>query len=230
MKTAGEKKQPYTEGSSAAETPVLVMTEEGLSLQGNGQDICGDFSKLLPRIRQSNLQGELLVRAARIRKPDHPLRALDATAGLGEDSFLLAAAGFQVDLYELDPVIAALLKDALRRAKEDPRLSEIAERMVLHEGDSIEAMKTLDPVYDVVFLDPMFPAREKSALVKKKFQLLHGLEKPCEDEEALFSAALKLRPKKLVVKRPVKGAFLAGRKPDYSLKGKAVRYDCFVDA
>ena len=210
--------------------PVLQMTEDGLALSAGGQTVRGDFMKMLPRLRQANLQEEMLLRAARIRNADHPLRALDATAGLGEDALILAAGGFQVDLYENDPVIAALLRDALQRASEEEALKDIAARMTLHEADSIEAMKTLAPVYDVIYLDPMFPAREKSALVKKKFQLLHELEKPCRDEEALLAAAMALRPLKLVVKRPLKGAYLAGRKPDYSLKGKAIRYDCFVFA
>ena len=210
--------------------PVLQMTEDGLALTQDGRTVRGDFTKMLPRLRQANLQEEMLLKAARIRNADHPLRALDATAGLGEDALILAAGGFQVDLYENDPVIAALLRDALRRALNEEALKDIAARMTLHEADSIEAMKTLAPVYDVIYLDPMFPAREKSALVKKKFQLLHELEKPCRDEEALLAAAMALRPLKLVVKRPLKGAYLAGQKPDYSLKGKAIRYDCFVFA
>ena len=236
-----------TKSDIKAQPPALVMTGKGLTLQAKGQTFLGDFTRMLPRLRQANLQEELLLRAARIRNADHPLRALDATAGMGEDALILAAGGFQVDLYENDPVIAALLRDALARAAGSDRSQEEGEgptkrtaseetlknavsRMTLHEEDSIEAMKKLEPVYDVIYLDPMFPAREKSALVKKKFQLIHELEKPCRDEEALLSAAMALRPLKLVVKRPLKGAFLAGRKPDYSLKGKAIRYDCFVFA
>ena len=140
--------------------------------------------------------------------PDLPV--IDATAGLGEDSLLLAAAGFSVTLFENDPVIAALLSDALRRAEEVPELSEAVSRMRFIEGDSITAMRrmtegmfhsgsydcfkanegrneTAPPVLpEVILLDPMFPEREKSALVKKKFQLLQKLERPCDDEEALF--------------------------------------------
>ena len=251
--------------SGPREDPVsgtmLVSTDKGLTLQKNGQTYLGDFTRMLPRLRQANLQEELLLRAARIRNADRPLRALDATAGMGEDALILAAGGFRVDLYENDPVVAALLRDALKRAageeipEEEDRgekpeghmdedalkvrgsritnemvLKSAVSRMTLHEEDSIEAMRHLEPVYDVIYLDPMFPAREKSALVKKKFQLIHELEKPCRDEEALLSAAMALRPLKLVIKRPLKGAYLAGRKPDYTLKGKAIRYDCFVFA
>ncbi|MCG4849180.1 class I SAM-dependent methyltransferase, partial [Streptococcus gordonii] len=81
---------------------------------------------------------------------------------------------------------------------------------------------------DVVYLDPMFPERTKSAAVKKKFQLLHHLEQPCADEETLVEAALAVHPRKVVIKRPVKGPLLAGVKPSYQLAGKAVRYDVLV--
>ena len=88
----------------------------------------------------------------------------------------------------------------------------------------------LDMRPDVVYLDPMFPGRTKSAAVKKKFQLIHGLERPTEplDEESLLQAALAARPRKVVIKRPVKGPYLAGVKPSHSIAGKAVRYDCIV--
>ena len=91
-------------------------------------------------------------------------------------------------------------------------------------------MHELSLTPDVVLLDPMFPAREKSALIKKKFQLLQKLEKPCSDETSLLEAAFAANPHKIVIKRPIKGPFLADRKPDYSIKGKSVRYDCFVIA
>ena len=113
--------------------------------------------------------------------------------------------------------------------------------MTLIEKDCIDELKAMAlqsckekedqiPAPGVIYLDPMFPARTKSAAVKKKFQLIHVLEKPCEDEEELLEAALALKPRKVVIKRPVKGPFLAGRKPSYSLRGKAIRYDCFVFA
>lgn len=83
---------------------------------------------------------------------------------------------------------------------------------------------------DVVYLDPMFPGRTKSAAVKKKFQLLHHLERPCANEGELVRAALAARPRKVVIKRPIKGPHLAGIKPAYALVGKAVRYDVLVPA
>jgi len=223
-------------GLSAMEEPpgealpaeFLRINGKGLSLAGEGRTLRGDFTKLLPRATPNNLNRELLVRAAKIKGIQTPPTAVDATAGLGEDAFLLAAAGFQMRLYERNPIIAALLFDALRRGGEDPELSPILRRMELRIGDSISALPRLAEPPDVVVLDPMFQARQKSGLVKKKFQLLHQLEQPCMEEQALLDAAISCRPRKIVIKRPAKGAFLAGVKPSYSLKGNAIRYDCIV--
>lgn len=214
----------------------LVRKSEGLTLTDGAMELRADFARMLPRLKQGRLQQELLVKAARTKGIESPW-AIDATAGFGEDSLLLAAAGFTVDLYEQDCVIAALLKDALDRAADDQVLAAAVARMRLHAGeDSIAGLRHTAELIgqgelaapDAVYLDPMFPERTKSAAVKKKFQLLHHLEQPCADEESLVEAALAVHPRKVVIKRPVKGPLLAGVKPSYQLAGKAVRYDVLV--
>ena len=247
-----------------AEQLALRVGEDGLVLARDGMELRGDFSRMIPRLRQGALQRELLVKAARVKGVDAPT-AVDATAGLGEDSLLLAAAGFEVTLCECDPVIAALLQDALRRSADDPQLASAVARMHVVCGDSKEVLRSFaaggegaprgssdgdssglrgllaggalrglavgdGAPPDVVYLDPMFPGRTKSAAVKKKFQLIHHLERPCDpcEEELLVEAALAAHPRKVVIKRPIKGAYLAGVKPSHSLTGKAVRYDCLV--
>lgn len=138
---------------------------------------------------------------------------------------LLAAADFSVTLVEHDPVIAALLRDGLERAANEPQLEGIVSRMTLIEGDSVDVLGGLTEIPGVVYLDPMFPAKRKDAATKKKLQLL---ESPCANEDQLMHAALAARPRKVVVKRPLKGPFLAGKKPSSSLAGKVVRYDVYV--
>lgn len=207
---------------------VLCLDQNGLSLTDGKNQMQGDFIKMEKRLKQANLQGEFLVKAARLKGFEGVPVVVDATAGMGEDSLLLAAAGFQVILYEKDPVIAALLRDTLQRASQLPSLEGIVARMELREEDSVRALLEMEGVADVVLLDPMFPARQKSALIKKKFQLLQQLERPCSDEEQLLQAAIAAHPRKIVIKRPIKGPHLAGKKPDYSLQGKAIRYDCMV--
>lgn len=210
--------------------PKLIRDEKGLKLTNGELELYGDFTKMAHRLKQSNLERELLVKAIRIKSLTRPLIVMDATAGLGEDSMLIAAAGHEVHLYESDETIGALLRDAHERALTDESLRAIALRMNITIGDSIAAMTHLDYEPDVIYLDPMFPKREKSAEVKKKFQLIHGLEEPCTNEQEMLDAAIKAGPRKIVIKRPVKGPFLAGRKPDYSITGNSVRYDCLVFA
>ena len=155
---------------------------------------------------------------------------MDATAGLGEDSLLLAAAGYEVLLVERDPVIAALLADCLRRARADERLAAMAGRMHLQPGEATLVLGQLPQAPHLVYLDPMFPAKGKAALTKKKLQLFQRLEPPCAQEEELLAAALAAGPRRVVVKRPLKAPALAGRKPSHSVEGKTIRYDVFVPA
>lgn len=237
----GAGKAQYTENAPAHDQGAglwLLLDDSGLSLTDGKISLQADFTSMLPRLKKSNLEREFLVKASRIKgmnAADGQLRAVDATAGFGEDSLLLAAAGYNVELYEYDPVIAALLRDALRRAAKssDDALSDAVSRMDLREGDSVSAMRAMagsNEPPDIVLLDPMFPERRKSALVKKKFQLLQQLESPCEgaDESELLEAAEAAGPRRIIIKRPLKGPYLAGRRPGYSITGKAVRYDCIV--
>ena len=206
----------------------LVLSDQGLFLSDGNLSYGGDFTALLPRVKENKLGGELLVKAAKPKSFADAPRLFDATAGLGEDSFLLAAAGFQVTLCEQNPVIYALLADALKRGRENERLLPILSRMTLLFGDSIPRLQEANEEYDVVYLDPMFPARQKSGLVKKKFQLLQQLEAPDGNGDELFATALSAKPKKIIVKRPKNAPPLGGTPPSYAISGDTIRYDCIV--
>ena len=208
------------------ENLTVLFDAKGVSLTGYGLTYQGDFEGMLHRVSDGRLAHEMLVRAAKTTETD--LKGIDATAGMGEDAFLLAAYGYDMTLYEQNPVVAVLLKDALRRAKKHPQLKEIAGRMKLVEGNSVEELKTRVDAVDLIYLDPMFPGRQKSGLINKKLQLIQKLEPPCSDEVELFEAAIAANPSKIIVKRPLKSPFLAGKNPTYELKGKAIRYDCYA--
>ncbi len=210
---------------------ILRVAEDGLSLEFKEMRMRGDFTKMLPRLKNGRLQQEMLVKAVRFRKMEEGLTAVDATAGMGEDSLLIAAAGFEVHLYEHNQVIALLLEDTIRRSLSVPELDPVVRRLHLHFGDSITGMRKLGEegiVPEVVFLDPMFPERRKSGLIQKKFQILQQLEVPCRAEEELLHAALQTAARKVVVKRPAKGPVLGDVKPGYVIRGSVVRYDCIV--
>lgn len=206
----------------------LKKDEDGVFLTDGELVVRGDFTHMAKRLKQSNLQGEMLVKAAKLKNCSHVPLLLDATAGMGEDSLLLAAYGFNVMLYEYDPAICALLRDTVDRSRRIPELADAALRMTVFEENSIDAMKNSGIRPDVILLDPMFPESNKTALIKKKFQLIRQLEKPCSNGTDLLEAAISARPCKIVIKRPLKGPYLGGIKPSYSLPGKAIRYDCLV--
>ncbi|MDO4977482.1 MAG: class I SAM-dependent methyltransferase [Eubacteriales bacterium] len=206
----------------------LCFDQEGLSLCKGKLSMRGDYTQMLSRILPGKLQHEKLVKAAKIKGiGEHPT-AIDATAGMGEDTLILAAAGFHILMYEKDPVICLLLEDTLRRAAKEDKLAPIVARMQVVEGDSVTAMRACTTMPDLIYLDPMFPARTKSGLIKKKFQLLQQLESPASDGEDMLQAAISANPRKIVIKRPQKGEYLGGVKPSYSIPGKAIRYDCLL--
>ena len=180
------------------------------------------------------LQGgaELIARAVAGRSKQ-PLRVLDATAGLGRDSFVLASRGFRVHMLERSPVLAALLEDALARGRldADERVAAAVARLSLQHIDALDYLAALAEAErpDVIYLDPMFPPSQKTALVKKEMrllqQVLHGDE---ADYAALLASARRQARLRVVVKRPRKAAPLADAAPDYGLEGKAVRFDVYV--
>ena len=203
----------------------FLIDKTGIAFVSEGKTLKGDFIPMMKRVNGGKLAHEILLKAA---KPEKNERAVDCTAGLGEDSFILAAAGYQVEMFEHNPITAVLLKDTLQRAKKAPETKEIASKMTLKEGDSKELLKSLGYEPDVIYLDPMFPEKKKSAEAKNKMQVLHTIEKPCEDEIELMQAATEAKPKKIIVKRPPESDRLAGVEPTYEVVRKAVRYDVYV--
>ena len=123
----------------------LQADEGGLSLVQGKLSVRGDFTHMIPRLRPSYLNREFLVKAGRMKGIERPV-AIDATAGLGEDSLLLAAAGFRVHLFEYNPVIAALLLDAMERAREYQGLYHVLHGVISpmnHVGPDDLAIKSL---------------------------------------------------------------------------------------
>lgn len=171
--------------------------------------------------------GQMIAKAVGIQAGVRPW-VLDATAGLGRDAFVLAELGCQVSLIERQPLIAALLEDGLQRAMCDAEVRLIVARMRLICGNAIDLMSAWnDEPPQVIYLDPMFPHRDKSALVKKEMRLFRPLAGNDDDAPALLAAALQLATHRVVVKRPRKAPAIAGEKPAYVLEGKSSRFDIY---
>jgi len=180
-------------------------------------------------------KGQDLAKAIGLHKIKDP-KVLDLTAGMGGDAFVLATLGADVTLIERNPVTHALLNDALSRAKlsADTELLDIIGRMKLKNEDaqqSLEELEKLDKenLPDVIYIDPMFPTRSKSAQVKKEMQFFHDIVGADEDSEALLLMSLRLAKKRIVVKRPRLAEQLTETvEPAFDITGKSTRYDVYL--
>lgn len=191
--------------------------------------ICVDFlSGAVAHRRQfGGGTGQMIAKAVGIQSGVRP-SILDATAGLGRDAFVLAQLGCPVTLIERQAIIAVLLEDGLRRARLAPDVAEIVARMHLVCGDAVALMQAWSgDSPQVIYLDPMFPHREKTALVKKEMRLFRPLAGDDADAHELLEAALALASHRVVVKRPRKAPALGGTIPGYVLEGKSSRFDIY---
>jgi 16S rRNA (guanine1516-N2)-methyltransferase len=201
-------------------------------------------------------KGQSIARAIGLKGGTIP-SVLDATAGLGRDAFVLASLGCRVRLLERSAVIACLLEDGLRRAAGVAETAAIVANMELIHTDALPYLENLarisrhpstaatDPSVvagsgksgpgddarpDVVYLDPMYPHRSKSALVKKEMRIFRQLVGDDEDASRLLAAALDVARRRVVVKRPRLAPSLDGPEPNTRIVGKTTRYDVYVMA
>ena len=163
---------------------------------------------------------------------------LDATAGLAGDAFVLATLGCPVTLLERSPVIFTLIEDAVERAAFSDSFQPIlANGFHIINSDANDYIEqsivggTEAP--DVIYIDPMFPERKKSALVKKDMQILQRLHQ--NDNQGadrknalLLENALRLAKKRVVVKRPIHAPTISEKKPNTTIKSKKTRYDIYT--
>ena len=215
------------------ETPVYLRYDaRGLCLcqQGEKGVVQVDFAGGAAQHRRTQGGGELIAKAVQ-----HTARPVvwDATGGLGRDSFVLASLNLAVHTFEQHPAVFALLCDGWQRAMQNAETADIARRMVLTHADAVQAMPDNAARFgrpDVVYLDPMYPERQKSAAVKKEMAYFHELVglSAVQDDEALLHAARQTAQKRVVVKRPRLGGFLAQKQPAYQYTGKSTRFDVYL--
>ena len=183
-----------------------------------------DFTSAKAAYRRG--QSELLAKAIGLNKRKNP-QVIDATAGLGRDAFVLATLGCKVSLIEHHPLIHLLLADGIQRASINSKTAEPAGRMTVIHANAIDWMAQ-NPPADVIYLDPMYPPRLKSAKVKKEMQLLQALLDDKPVDQHLLEAALQKARYRVVVKRPLKGNQLEGINPDFAICGRSTRFDIYL--
>ena len=156
---------------------------------------------------------------------------LDATAGLGRDSWLLASLGYEVTAVERSPIVAALLANGLERARHSDELDQHAVgRIQIVQGDARQIIADDHHRFDAIYIDPMFPPKRKAtALARKSVRLLRELVGDDLDADSLLASARKSAARRVAVKRPDDAPPL-GERPAFVVPGKLVRYDVYVTA
>ncbi len=215
----------------------LVQTAKCLALHDTVDPKVGavfvDFAegKARHRLKFGGGKGQDIAKAVGLHKLKNP-HVVDATAGLGRESFVLASLGCTVTMLERSPIVHALLADGLQRANatDDPALQAIVQRMTLYQADASAWLTALsvENYPDVIYLDPMFPERQKSALVQKEMRFFHEVVGDDPDSDGLLVCARMRAKQRVVVKRPRLAPCLADCVPAFVISGKAVRYDIYL--
>jgi 16S rRNA (guanine1516-N2)-methyltransferase len=233
QKIASSLNLPITTELSNSINLVIKNSHIELDAPEFGKPITIDFisGKNAHRRKFGGGRGQPLAKALGLKAGRSP-SVIDATAGYGRDAFVIASLGCRVTLIERQGLLWALLSDAIQLAQHDQTITDVAERMRVVHASSIDYLTGLEMLDwpEVVYMDPMYPSREKSALVKKDMQLLHKLVGPDTDSEHLLSIAKQRAKKRVVVKRPKSADFIAQQRPSVSIESKNTRYDVYVCA
>ena len=210
---------------------VLLQQADRIALRfpGASKPFSVDFARdeYARRLQAATLKREPLARAVGLK--DKPgLSLIDGTAGWGSDAMLLAKLGAKVIALERSPIVAALLADGLRRAQSVYPGCDIQVQTIDTMEFCQQVEQHLELAPSVIYLDPMFPERSNSALVKKPLQLLQALLGAASDANELLLAALSVA-ERVVVKRPTWAEPLM-RTPNFSVPGGLVRFDVYTTA
>lgn len=225
---------PYIESSQQEKFAfILILSEKGLTLKNIEHKDWGnlkiDFLKGTIGYRLRHIQGQKQLLAKAIGSKTHSKASiLDLTAGLGSDGFIFAQLGFVVTLLERSPIIAALLQDGLDRALNDKKYSASKIQLIHSEAKIYLNQIDTGKLPDIIYLDPMYPHSNKSALAKKEMRFLRQIVGDDTDAQTLLPLALTHARKRVIVKRARSAPFLSTLKPQHSILGKQLRFDIYL--
>ena len=195
----------------------------------NPAELIVDFTEgaVAHRLKFGGGRSQALSRACGLSKGQIP-SIVDATAGLGRDSFLLASLGAEVKLIERSKYLHKLLEEGIARARDvGYPFSDIVNRMTLLHGDARDVLPALAP--DVVLVDPMHPPRGNSALVKIKMRQLRQIVGADHDALEVMKVALYVAKKRVVLKWPLRADPMPDLKTySHQILGKSTRFDVFM--
>lgn len=169
----------------------------------------------------------------------------DATGGIAKDAIMMALLGCKVWTCEAHPLIASLVQDGLERVRHLTAYSLLFEQESFNFF-AVDALTKLSEFYakpleqrpDIIYLDPMFPAKVKSSSAKKTMQWLQHIhahtshmypDYSVAEPHELLSMGLKLAQKRVVVKRPLHaGPLTLAPEVSFSRRFQSARFDVYV--
>ena len=212
----------------------LIFAEEHIELYDSqlNTSIYVDFvhGALAHRQQFGGGRGQAIAKAIGLKQGNKPT-VLDATAGLARDAYILATLGCHITLVEQSPILSALIEDGIKRGLENEQSAQVLSvHFDLHNQNAIEFMNELSDEQrpDVIYIDPMYPERKKSALVKKDMQILQRLLGKTDNNAELLKTALGCARKRVVVKRPAQAEPIGEITPSSSVSSKKTRYDLYI--
>ena len=232
--------------SQIATQPILLLDEKNkLSWLSDGLSVAPEWDKLQRRVVSAGRKSELLLQAAKLTADS---QVIDATAGFGHDSLILASTGAQVTMLEQQPLMALLLLAEQQRMSTLPNWQKLMSRLQIINTDALSYFARFnnylgdgnEQAIDVIYLDPMFPEDSyqdsktgKGAKVGKHMQALHQLAHPptLDEEQQLLQSAQAVvsqngqKQGRVIVKRPQFAPLLADQQPSESWNNEAVRFD-----
>ena len=182
---------------------------------------------ILHRLKYGKGRGQNLAKAVGM-KFNKNRNIIDATAGLGYDSFILASLGAKVTLIERSQKMHELLQNGINEGISfGGEIEKIINRMELLFGDSKDILPKLTP--EVIMIDTMYKDRKKSALVKNNMRLVREIVGPDYDYIELLKVALNCAKNRVVLKQPRYADPIEEiRKCSHQILGKTIRYDVFM--
>ena len=206
------------------EAELALQSEVRLVLGGRGLGIALPAQKSYFYVSSIDIQARIragrrseLARACLGNKDS--MLVLDAFAGFGVDGLTLAGLGADVTLVERNLVVWLILRSI---AWGHPKAA-------IYLADSAELLQS-EKVWNVVYLDPMFPPTKKSALPKRDLQILREVSDAAPSSkkylEQLIEIAKDSATDRVVLKRRKNDPEVA--KPNFSICSKTIRFDVFL--
>ena len=182
---------------------------------------------ILHRLKYGKGRGQNLAKAVGM-KSNKNRNIIDATAGLGYDSFILASLGAKVTLIERSQKMHELLQNGINEGISfGGEIEKIINRMELLFGDSKDILPKLTP--EVIMIDTMYKDRKKTALVKNNMRLVREIVGPDSDYIELLKVALNCAKNRVVLKQPRYAEPIKEiTKCSHQILGKTIRYDVFM--